>query len=127
MLQTIHVILSLPSTPIREAVRKSVEENDDIRVVAEVSSPVELLCRAGIEQADAVILESGDGLEAPGVLSHLFGEFPRIVAIVVGRQGDRAAVYRWRICEQVYEGVSLAELLKELRTADTDYWARAND
>jgi DNA-binding NarL/FixJ family response regulator len=120
----IHVILSLSSAFVREAVRQELEDNDDIRVVAEVSSPVELLRSTEIEQADAVILESDDGLKTPGVLSHLFGEFPQIVAVVVGRQGDRAVVYRQRLCEQVFKGVSLANLLKELRTADTEYWAR---
>jgi DNA-binding NarL/FixJ family response regulator len=119
----IHVILSIPTTLVREAVRKELEGNDDIRVVAETASSVELLCRAEMEQADAVILEHRDG-EMPGVLTHLFNEFPQIVAVAVARNGNRAVVYRQQVSEQVYGGVSLAELLTELRTADTNYWAR---
>jgi DNA-binding NarL/FixJ family response regulator len=126
-LPVIRVILSLESTLVREAVRKELELQGDICVSGEVSSPAELLCTTVLEQADAVILESDDGRETPGVLSHLLGEFPHIVAVVVGRHGDCAKVYRQRLCEHVFEGFSLSELLTELRSTDREYWAPATN
>ena len=63
--------------------------------------------------------------EMPGVLTHLFAEYPRVIAITIVPPQDRAVVYRQEICERVYEGLSLHELLTELISADTTYWMRA--
>lgn len=123
----IHVILCGECSLDRETLKEELERHDDIRVVAEVASPVELLHAATIEQADAVVMESDGRAEMPAVLTHLFGEFPGIVAVVTAPRSNRATIYRQRVCEQVYEDVSLADVLSELRTAMTDYWARAND
>ena len=121
-LRAIQVILLMPSTQIRDSLKCELEKGNTISVVAEVSSPLELLRRTGIDQADAVVLEKGES-EIPGVLSHLFNEFPQIVAIVTDRQTSRTIVYRQRIDEEVYDGVSLATLLAELRTAEISYWS----
>jgi hypothetical protein len=115
----------MPSTLIRESLRHELEERDDICVVAEVSTPLELLRRTEVEQADAVVLETTGEAEIPGVLSHLFTEFPQMIAVVTDRTTSRAVVYRQKIHEQVYEGVSLAAVLAELRTAETGYWVPA--
>ena len=71
-----------------------------------------------------MVLEVQDEAEMPGVLTHLFAEFPRILAIALARSHNRAVVYRQDIHEQVYEGLSLRDLLGELRSADKEYWAR---
>ena len=121
---TIRVVLAVDSMLDRDVLREELRRNKSIEVVAEVSSPVELLHRAELDQADAVILESRDDT-MPGVLTHLFAEFPRILAIALVRSQNSAVVYRQNIQDQVHEGVSVGDLLAELRGADTEYWRHA--
>jgi len=122
----IHVILSGGCPLTREALKQTLEQHGAIRVVAEASSPMELLYFATLEQADAVVLEAEEESGMPTVLSHLFVEFPQIVAVVVRSRGNRVVVYRQQLCARVFDGISLADILSELHTADSDYWARAD-
>ena len=123
-LKSIRVVLAVDSVLDRDALREKLQRSDGVEVVAEVSSPVEVLQRTELDQADAVILESQDETEMPGVLTHLFAEFPRILAIAIVRSRNRTIVYRQDIREQVYEGLAIQDLLAELRSADTEYWMR---
>ena len=123
-LKSIRVVLAVDSVLDRDALREKLQRSDGVEVVADVSSPFELLQRTELDQADAVILESQDETEMPGVLTHLFAEFPRILAIAIVRSCNRAIVYRQDIREQVYEGLAIQDLLAELRSADTEYWMR---
>lgn len=123
-MEKIRVILALESALVREALYDELERCEMLNVVAEVDSPVELLRRTETDEADVVILESPSEVEMPGVLTHLFNEFPRVTAITIVRPHNRVVVYRQEIQERVCEGMSMQELLSEMSTADSKYWMR---
>lgn len=123
-MKLIRVVLAVDSVLGRDALREELQRIEGFEVVSEVSSPVELLQRTELDQADAVILESDNETGMPGVLSHLFAEYPRILAIALVRSHNRAVVYRQEIQRQVHEGMAIGDLLEELRSADTEYWTR---
>ncbi len=120
----IRVVLAVNTSLAGDVLREELQQSEDFEIVAEVSSPLELLHHTETDEADAVVLELQNDAEMPGVLTHLFAEFPRILAIALARSHNRAVVYRQDIHKQVYEGLSLHALLVELRSADTEYWAR---
>ncbi|HUG70831.1 MAG TPA: hypothetical protein VMM76_23990 [Pirellulaceae bacterium] len=123
-MEKIRVILALGSSLVRDALHEELQRCDRVRVVAVVSSPIELLRRTETDEADAVILESAGEGEMPGVLTHLFAEFPRLTAVTIVGPENRAVVYRQEIRQRAYDGLSLDELLPELTSADTKYWMR---
>jgi hypothetical protein len=154
VLEKTNVILALGTGFYGEAVREELRRSDEIDVVAEVASPLELLRLSEVHEADAVIIETvgessgyaqstknefgftnelamqdqwrkASESNMPGVLTHMFEQFPRILAIVLDPEKNSATIYRQQIREQVLDGVSLSEMLCELSNADSDYWMRA--
>ncbi|HEX6367437.1 MAG TPA: hypothetical protein VF006_00810 [Longimicrobium sp.] len=69
---------------------------DDMEVVGEAGSPVELLLQAGRTAADLAVVELEDQA-LPGIASHLLAEYPD--ARVLGVSGDarRACLYEMRL------------------------------
>ena len=121
-MKRITVILAMDSLLVSDAVHAELKKWDDIDVIVDVVSPIEILCRTESDEVDVVILEQDSEAEMPGVLTHLFAEFPRILAIVFDRRHNCCVMYRQNICKRVCENLSLNELLAELRTADAEYW-----
>lgn len=121
---SVKVILSLDNQLLCEAIQLKIQQCPDVKVVAEADSPAALLKLVEEYAADAVILPVEDE-KMPGVLTHLFNEYPNILALAIAPAGNQAVVYQQQITSKIVDSVAIVDVLKELKHADTEYWVEA--
>ena len=119
---SIRVILWADSRIFRESLRVAIESSGEIRVVAEVASPVELLAKVDHEQADAVVMWGDSHEDLPGICSHLLFEFPRLIVLAVLRDSGRAVIYRQKLEKRPVSASNVHDLIDAVREADPSYW-----
>lgn len=68
-----------------------ISEQSDMEIVGVARTPIELLLEVKRTDADVVVLEIKDDT-TPGLFSHLFAEFPRLVVLGIERHDARAFV-----------------------------------
>lgn len=69
--------------PIVREVLHYLVTNAGIEVVGESSDSLDLLCSIERLHPEVVFLWGSDGLEEPGIVSHLLQEFPHLKVVVV--------------------------------------------
>lgn len=68
-----------------------ISEQSDMVIVGVAQTPVDLLLEVKRTDADVVVLELGDDT-TPGLFSHLFAEFPRLVVLGIEQRDARAFI-----------------------------------
>ena len=122
--ESISVIVAVGSTLSREVLVRQLSGSSYIRSLEVASTPMELLQCAMLSRADAVILESERRDEMPGILTHMFDAYPKMLAIVIhGTSG--CTVYRQQVEQYRIDDVGVSDVLQVLATADSGYWTGA--
>jgi DNA-binding NarL/FixJ family response regulator len=89
---TIKVFWGLRTTSRFQNLEQTFSQEPDMEIVGKASDAVEVLVKAGITKADAVITEiSGD--KDPGLCSHLLTEYPEIKVFAISDDEDRVVIY----------------------------------
>jgi len=76
----IRVLLANHPAMVPDAIRKLLEEQEDMEVVAEVRGPMKILQEVGRVQVDAVVLAQ-EGVEEPGLCSQLLAIYPDLTIL----------------------------------------------
>lgn len=90
-MKKIRVLLASRPRMMREVVRKTIEHQEDMKVVGEVLEPLELLVAVRDMEADAVILDLEE-YEEPALCSHLLAEYPNLTILSLAPDGKTAFV-----------------------------------
>ena len=121
---SVKVILGLDNQLLCEAIRRMIQQCPDVQVVVEADSPAAMLKLVEEYAVDAVVLSAEDE-QMPGVLTHLFNEYPNILALAIAPAANLAVVYQQQITSKIVDSVAIVDVLKELKQADTEYWVEA--
>jgi hypothetical protein len=107
----IHVVIAGMPNLLAAVVRKAVEMERDIVIVAQVDKP-EALTASIAKTADVIVTAAADRTLAPQYLAGLFGERP-IPVVAISADGNSIDVYgRWAT-----HGYGLAGLISLIREA----------
>lgn len=115
-MKKIRVLLANRPRMMREVVRKTIEHQEDMKVVGEVLDPLGLLMAVRKTGADVVILAL-KGSEEPGLCSHLLAEYPNLTILGLAPQGESAFIDQLRPHRQEISDPSEANILSALRHA----------
>lgn len=92
----IRVLLANHPVMVPDTIRKLVEDQEDMEVVADCRGPMKILQEVGRTKADAVILVQ-DGEDEPGLCSQLLSVYPDVTVLCF--RTEKAAFTR-QLCSQ---------------------------
>lgn len=80
---------------VPDAIRRLVEEQEDMEVVGDCRGPMKILQEVGRTKADAVVLIQ-EGHEEPGLCSQLLAVYPDLA--ILGMSSDMTRVFTQQLC-----------------------------
>jgi hypothetical protein len=97
-----------------------IERQSDMELVGRTHSErVDLLLAVRDCEANVVIMPLADSAEVPGILSHLLGEYPELLILVLPTNSEYGFVYhRQGISKRPVMVVTGDSILKAIRTAN---------
>jgi DNA-binding NarL/FixJ family response regulator len=114
------VLLTIRQDARRSQLRRLLQNQQDIIVVAEEFDPLRILVAVAETNADVVILDLPDGGTDPGICSHLLAEFPQLVVLALSLQQDELVVYKNKIIKERISSPADKEILSIIRQARSD-------
>lgn len=99
-----------------DAVRRLVEDQDDMEVVGDCRGPMKILQETGRVSADAVIL-AREQAEDPGLCSQLLAVYPDLVIMSVTPDLTAVATLRLSSHRQEFVDLHQQDLVQPLRAA----------
>lgn len=112
----IRVLLANHPMMVPEAIRRLVEEQDDMEIVGDCRGPMKILQETGRAKADAVILAQ-EGTDEPGLCSQLLAVYPDLIILGITIDMSSAFAQQMRSHRQGVATVHEPELLEWLRRA----------
>jgi DNA-binding NarL/FixJ family response regulator len=112
----IRVLIADHPIMVPDAVRRLVDEQDDIEVVGDCRGPMKILQETGRTNADAVILMQ-EGENEPGICSQLLAAYPDLVVMSINR--DLTTGFTIQLCPHRREFIDLhpGDIVQPLRAA----------
>lgn len=100
---------------VPDAVRRLIDEQDDMEVVGDCRGPMKILQETGRTKADAVVLAQ-EGADEPGLCSQLLAVYPDLTILSVTIDGS--AVFTQHLCShrQALSPVEWGDIVRALRT-----------
>lgn len=120
MAKPARVLLTIGQDARRLQLRRLLENQQDIIVVAEEFDPLRILVAVAETMADVVILDLPDGVTDPGICSHLLAEFPQLVVLALSLKQDELIVYKNKIVKERISSPADKEILSIIRQARSD-------
>lgn len=116
LLDKIRVLLANHPVMVPDAIRRLVEEQEDMELVGDCRGPMKILQETGRVKADAVILTQ-EGEEEPGLCSQLLSVYPDLTILSV--IPDMAAAFTQQLCSQRrnIENLGKQDIVRSLRAA----------
>jgi len=97
LVKRIRVLLANHPMMVPDAIRRLVEEQDDMELVGDCRGPMKILQETGRTKADAVILAQ-EGTDEPGLCSQLLAVYPDLTILSINQ--DMTAGFMQRLCSQ---------------------------
>lgn len=110
------LMANVPAT-LEEWLARVVQDQQDIRIVGQISGYVEMLV-AALQGVDVVVLGVEEFQPLPGICSHLLTECPDVKILLLSPLGDKAALYWMGLCRKDLQRVSPEAILETLRQLD---------
>lgn len=98
-----------------------IQQQTDMKVVGEVLDPIELLLKVNETQADIVVLTLPEPGSEPGIITHLFAEFPQVLVLAISSVCEEAFLFQQIISREQLPGKSGEDVLVALRKAKDKY------
>jgi DNA-binding NarL/FixJ family response regulator len=115
-LDKIRVLLANHPVMLPDAIRRLVEDQDDMEVVGDCRGPMKILQETGRLSADAVIL-AREQAEDPSLCSQLLAVYPDLVILSVTPDLTRVATLRLSSHRQEFADLHQEDVVQPLRTA----------
>jgi DNA-binding NarL/FixJ family response regulator len=115
-LDKIRVLLANHPVMLPDAIRRLVEDQDDMEVVGDCRGPMKILQETGRLSADAVIL-AREQAEDPSLCSQLLAVYPDLVILSVTPDLTRVATLRLSSHRQEFADLHQEDIVQPLRTA----------
>jgi two-component system response regulator DegU len=115
-LDKIRVLLANHPAMLPDAVRRLVEDQDDMEVVGDCRGPMKILQETGRVSADAVIL-AREQAEDPGLCSQLLAVYPDLVILSVTPDLTGVATIRLSSHRQEFADLPQEDIVQPLRAA----------
>lgn len=112
----IRVLLANHPVMLPDAVRRLVEDQDDMEVVGDCRGPMKILQETGRVSADAVIL-AREQAEDPGLCSQLLAVYPDLVIMSVTPDLTTVATLRLSSHRQEFVDLHRQDIVQPLRAA----------
>ena len=125
--RNIKVLIASSLRVVGEAVRQELSYILGVDVACTTGLNVELLTEIQDVEADIVVLLNEEQ-EIPGVVSHIFDNYPGIVVIVFNPVKEQAILCQRTISMERVPKSNLAELIKQIsRRSNLNYWSTDYD
>ena len=115
-LDKIRVLLANHPVMLPDAIRRLVEDQDDMEVVGDCRGPMKILQETGRLSADAVILAQ-EQEEEPGLCSQLLAVYPDLVILSVTPDLTTVATLRLSSRRQEFADLHQDDIVQPLRAA----------
>lgn len=112
----IRVLLANHPVMLPDAIRRLVEDQDDMEVVGDCRGPMRILQETGRLSADAVIL-AREQAEDPGLCSQLLAVYPDLVILSVTPDLASVATLRLSSHRQEFADLHREDIVQPLRAA----------
>lgn len=112
----IRVLLANHPVMLPDAIRRLVEDQDDMEVVGDCRGPMKILQETGRLSADAVIL-AREQAEDPGLCSQLLAVYPDLVILTVTPDLTMVATLRLFSQRQEFADLHQEDIVRPLRAA----------
>ncbi len=112
----IRVLLANHPVMLPDAIRRLVEDQDDMEVVGDCRGPMKILQETGRLSADAVIL-AREQAEDPGLCSQLLAVYPDLVILSVTPDLTTVATLRLSSHRQEFMDLHQEDIVRPLRAA----------
>lgn len=119
----IRVLLANYSMLVPEAIRRLVEEQDDMEIVGDCRGPMKILQETGRTKADAIILAQ-EGTYEPGLCSQLLSVYPDLVILGITKDTSSAYIQRMRPDRSRVDIEEQDDIVQVMRTAVGDSYSR---
>jgi DNA-binding NarL/FixJ family response regulator len=116
LLDKIRVLLANHPVMLPNAIRRLVEDQDDMEVVGDCRGPMKILQETGRLSADAVILMREQEEEA-GLCSQLLAVYPDLIILSITPDLTTVATLRLSSCRQEFADLHQDDIVQPLRTA----------
>ena len=112
----VRVLVSNLSGVVQQVVTELIRQQPDMELVGEATGHLDTLL-ATSARVDVLILGHAALRPAPGLCSHLLGEYPTLKILVVTKQGDGAMLYWLGLRRQPVRPLSSRRLIDSIRRA----------
>ncbi len=117
-MSVIRIVLAVEPPMFSEVLRLRLEDEWDLEVVDEVFDPLDALLSVAETDADVVVLTVSEPAKTPAICTHLFAEFPDLLAIGVCPETNRAWAYHGSADSEELPDVLLRDVVAAIRTAE---------
>ena len=125
--RNINVLVASSMRVVGEAVRQELSYILGVDAACTTGLNVELLTEIQDVEADIVVLLNEEQ-EIPGVVSHIFDNYPVIVVIVFNPAKEQATLCQRTISMEKVSKSNLAELIKQISSeSNLNYWSTDYD
>ncbi|HEX3033578.1 MAG TPA: hypothetical protein VHT73_00390 [Thermodesulfobacteriota bacterium] len=121
MKQQVKILLAIEPEEFRKRLKALIQQQTDMKVVGEVLDPIELLLKVNETQADIVVLTLPEPGSEPGIITHLFAEFPQVLVLAISSVCEEAFLFQQIISREQLPGKSGEDVLVALRRAKDKY------
>ena len=116
LLDKIRVLLANHPVMLPDAIRRLVEDQDDMEIVGDCRGPMKILQETGRLSADAVIL-AREQAKDPGLCSQLLAVYPDLVILSVAPDLATVATLRLSSYRQEFADLHQEDIVRPLRAA----------
>ena len=117
-MSVIRIVLAVEPPIFSEALRLRLEDEWDLEVVDEACDAFDILLSVAETDADVVVLTVSKPARTPAICTHLFAEFPHLLAIGLCPETNRAYAYRGPLNFERLPDVLLEDVVAAVRAAD---------
>src|SRR5690349_6632294 len=109
-MQTLRTLLCGPHSWRERILRELIETEEDLEIVGEVDTPLNLLLQTKNIRPQVVVLPQLEGEEEPGICSHLLLECPNVIILLLPAHPGVGALSWMVLCKETVLDASQGSL-----------------